>query len=75
MHAKIVEIVAKELNVAANTLTPATKLRDLSTDELDLNNVFMAFEDHFEFEWTTDDAEAIVTLQDIESYLQRNGKI
>jgi acyl carrier protein len=35
----------------------------------------MAFEDHFEFEWTTDDAEAIVTLQDIESYLQRNGKI
>ena len=71
MLEKIKEIVAESLNTDAESLTAETNFKeDLGADSLDLFEMVMAFEEEFEVEIPSEDLEQIVTIGDVEKYLE-----
>lgn len=72
---KVKAIVARELNVDADTLTMETNfVEDLGADSLDAVEIIMAVEDEFEIEVGDDDAQGIRCLGDIVKILEEMKK-
>lgn len=72
---KVKEIVARELNVDAATLTMETNfVEDLGADSLDAVEIIMAVEDEFGIEVGDDDAQGIRSLGDIVKILEEMKK-
>ena len=72
---KVKAIVARELNVDADTLTMETNfVEDLGADSLDAVEIIMAVEDEFEIEVGDDDAQGIRCLGDIVKILEEIKK-
>lgn len=68
---KVRKLVAEELNVDENEVTPEASFQDdLGADSLALVELIMAFEDKFDIDNIPDeDAEKIKTVRDAASYL------
>ena len=74
MLEKMKEIIAKQLDVEAETITAQTNFKeDLGTDSLDLYELVMALEDEYAVEIPAEDLEGIHTVQDIMEYLKEKG--
>lgn len=74
MLEKIKEIVARQLDIEAKTITAQTDFKDdLGTDSLDLYELVMALEDEYAVEIPAEDLEGIHTVQDIIEYLKEKG--
>ena len=72
---KVKAIVARELNVDADTLTMETNfVEDLGADSLDAVEIIMAVEDEFEIEVGDDDAQGIRSIGDIVKILEEMKK-
>ena len=70
---RIKEIVAEALNVEIDTLAAETSFKDdLGTDSLDLFEMVMTFEDEFGVEIPAEDLEQMVTIGDVEKYLEEH---
>ena len=68
------EIVAKELEVGIDQLTPEAKfIEDLGADSLDTVELVMALEEEFDIEISDEDAEKIQTVQDAVDYITENS--
>lgn len=62
---KIVEIIAQQLGVFEDKVTPTARfVDDLGADSLDLVELVMAFEEEFDVEIPDEEAEKMVTVQD-----------
>ena len=72
---KVVDIIANQLGVDKEQITPgANVIDDLGADSLDIVELVMALEESFDLEIPDEDAEKIRTVQDIYSYLESNLK-
>jgi acyl carrier protein len=69
---KVRELIAKQLGVDINQVTPeATFVDDLGADSLDTVELVMAFEETFGVEIPDEDAEKIVKVQDAIDYIKQ----
>lgn len=70
MKNQIIEIIADELNVDAQTITNETNLKDdLNVDSLDVVELIMRLEDAFDIEVSDDDAAKLNTVGDIINFV------
>ena len=72
---KAKEIIAKELEVSMDQLTPDAKfIEDLGADSLDTVELVMAFEEEFGIEIPDEDAEKITRVKEAIEYIESHGK-
>jgi acyl carrier protein len=70
LKGKVMDIVANQLGVDKEIVTPEAKVvDDLGADSLDVVELVMALEEAFDLEIPDEEAEKIVTVQDICDYL------
>ena len=68
------EIIAKELEVSTDQLRPDAKfIEDLGADSLDTVELVMALEEEFEIDIPDEEAEKIVTFQDVLNYIKSHS--
>ena len=69
------EIVAKELEVGIDQLTPEAKfIEDLGADSLDTVELVMALEEEFGLDIPDEDADKMKTVGDALNYLKANAQ-
>lgn len=74
IKSKVTEIVVNKLGVEESQVTPeASFTKDLGADSLDTVELIMEFEKEFDLTIDDSDAEKILTVGDVISYLQ--GKV
>lgn len=74
MLEKLKEIIADQLNVDADSVTPGSKFKeDLEADSLDLFELVMALEEEYGVEIPSEDLGNILTVQDVINYLENKG--
>lgn len=66
----IMKVIADQLNVGVETLSPETVFADLGADSLDLFQIISALEEEFEIEFENDDAENVKTIGDAITYVK-----
>lgn len=66
---RVKSIIADKLSIPENTITPASTLKDLGADSLDIVEMIMTFEEAFGIEVKDEDAEKIKTVQEAISYM------
>ena len=72
MLERIKEIVAESLGAEVSTLTSETSFKeDLGADSLDLFEMVMALEEEYNVEIPTEDLETILTIGDVDKYIQK----
>ena len=72
---KIKNIIIEQLQVSETTVTEeASFIDDLGADSLDLVELIMALEEEFGIEIPDTDAEKVVTVGDVVSYIKENVK-
>lgn len=73
MLEKVTEIIAEQLGINADDITPESSfVDDLGADSLDIVELLMAFSDEFDIEISDEDAENIETVGDVLEYLKEN---
>lgn len=73
MYDRIVEIIANQLQVDADTLDGCTKImEDLGADSLDVVEMLMAMEEQFGISVPDEDIEDLVTVDDVVAYVESN---
>ena len=71
---KVRNIIAEQLDVDLNTITPETNLmKDLEADSLDAVEIIMALEDEFGIEIPDEQAEEFQVVQTIVDYIDANA--
>jgi acyl carrier protein len=74
VEAKVKEIIAKQLGVDAEKVTPESSfVEDLGADSLDTVELVMAFEEAFNIEIPDEDAEKILKVQDAIKYIEEKS--
>ncbi|WMI81748.1 acyl carrier protein [Anaerotignum sp. MB30-C6] len=66
----VMNVIAEQLNVGVETLSPETVFADLGADSLDLFQIISALEETFDMEFENDDAEKIKTIGDAITYIK-----
>lgn len=70
---KILNIIAEQLGVSQEEiLKDASLVDDMGADSLDIVELVMAMEEEFDMEIPDEDAEKIVTVQDIIDYVKKH---
>ena len=71
IRGKIVEIIANQLGIDQEDITPeASVVDDLGADSLDVVELIMALEEEFNIEIPDEEAEKIKSVQDIFSHME-----
>jgi len=69
---KIKEVIADQMGVSADSITPETTfLDDLNADSLDLFQIISELEEIFELEFDNEDAAKIKTVGDAAEYVKK----
>lgn len=70
---RLKEIVAEQLEIDAETITPETRLNeDLNADSLDVVEMLMALEDEFGVDIPDEEIEKMKTIGDVVSFIEAN---
>lgn len=70
---KVKGIIVEQLGVAESSVTlEASFIDDLGADSLDIVELIMALEEEFDMEIPDNDAEKIVTVNDVVEYIKEN---
>ena len=68
---KIKDIIVEQLSVNAEQVTPEAKfIEDLGADSLDIVELVMAFEEEFGVEVPDSDAEKLLSVGDVVTYIE-----
>ena len=68
---EVKKIIMEQLNVTVEECVPEAKfIDDLGADSLDLVELIMAMEDHFDLEISDDDLAKIAVVQDVIDYIK-----
>ena len=71
---RVKKIIAEQRSVEIDKITPDAKfVDDLGADSLDTVELVMALEEEFEIDIPDEEAEKIVTFNDVLSYIQANA--
>lgn len=71
---RVKKIIAEQLSVSEDQITPdASFVDDLGADSLDTVELVMALEEEFEVDIPDEEAEKIVTYQDVLNYVKANA--
>jgi len=71
---KIRAIIADQLDIAEDTITPETSLiTDIGADSLDIFQIVSNIEDAFNMEFSKDSVEQMVTVADAVKYIESNA--
>lgn len=74
MLEKLKEIIAEQLSVDADSITPETTFKeDLEADSLDLFEMIMAIEEEYDLEIPSEELENLLTVQNVIDYLKDKG--
>ena len=69
------DVVVEQLSVAPDAVKLESKIiEDLGADSLDVVELVMALEEKFEVEIPDSDAEKLITINDVVSYLEKLNK-
>ena len=72
---RVKEIIIEQLGVDQKEVTPeASFINDLGADSLDTVELVMALEEEFDVEIPDEDAEKIITVSDVTSYIKGKAK-
>ncbi len=75
INGKVTEIVVEKLGVEESQVTPeASFTKDLGADSLDTVELIMEFEKEFDITIDDSDAEKILTVGDVITYLEGQSK-
>lgn len=70
---KLTGIIVDQLGVTADQVKPeATFVEDLAADSLDIVELVMSIEEEFDLQIADEDAEHIVTVNDVITYIKNN---
>ncbi|MBR3325022.1 MAG: acyl carrier protein [Clostridia bacterium] len=70
---KVKNIIVEQLGVAEGEIElDSSFIDDLGADSLDIVELIMALEEEFDIEIPDEDAEKVVTVQDVVDYLKEN---
>ncbi len=70
---RVRSIIADQLGVAESDIQPESKfIEDLGADSLDIVELIMAMEEEFETEIPDEEAEKILKVDDVVTYLKNN---
>ena len=70
---RVKEIVVEQLGVVEDSVTSeASFIDDLGADSLDIVELIMALEEEFDLEIPDEEAEKIVTIDDVGKYIKDN---
>ena len=70
---KLTVIIVDQLGVTADQVKPeATFVEDLAADSLDIVELVMSIEEEFDLQIADEDAEHIVTVNDVITYIKNN---
>ena len=73
IYDKVKEIIVEQLGVAETAVAPeASFIDDLGADSLDIVELIMAIEEEFDLEIPDNDAEKVVTVNDVVDYIKDN---
>ena len=71
---KVKDIIVEQLGVNPEQVTPsASFIEDLGADSLDTVELVMALEEEFEIDIPDEEAEKIVTFQDVLNYIKAHS--
>jgi acyl carrier protein len=71
LEEKVKKIIAEQLGVEEEDITPDSSfVEDLGADSLDTVELVMAFEEEFGIEIPDEDAEKILTVQNVVDYIK-----
>jgi acyl carrier protein len=71
LEEKVKKIIAEQLGVEEEDITPDSSfVEDLGADSLDTVELVMAFEEEFGIEIPDEDAEKILTVQNVIDYIK-----
>ncbi|MBO4312154.1 MAG: acyl carrier protein [Desulfovibrionaceae bacterium] len=71
---KIKSIIMEQLGVSADEVKPeASFVEDLGADSLDLTELIMAMEEAFNFEIQDEDAQKMMKVKDVISYVESHA--
>ena len=74
LEEKVKKIIAEQLQVSEDQITPtASFVEDLGADSLDTVELVMALEEEFGNEIPDEEAEKLVTVGHVVSYIEDNG--
>lgn len=70
---KLTGIIVDQLGVSADQVKPeATFVEDLAADSLDIVELVMSIEEEFDLQIADEEAEHIVTVNDVITYIKNN---
>ena len=72
IETKLRAIIAKQLRIEPDTITPAATLTSMGADSLDVVELIMHVEDEFGIEITDTAAEKMHTLGDVIEYVEQH---
>jgi acyl carrier protein len=72
---KLSAIVAEKLAIDASTITLESTMQDLGADSLDMVEIVMNIEEHFDIQINDDDAEKLHTMREVTEYIQSKLKV
>jgi acyl carrier protein len=72
IRTKIIETIAQELEVSQDLVTESANItEDLGADSLDIVELIMALEEHFDMSIEDEAAEQMNTVQDVIDYIEK----
>ena len=66
----VLNVIAEQIRVPAESLTPETTFADLNADSLELFQIIVALEEKFDMEFDNDKAESIKSVGDVLDYIR-----
>ena len=75
MKDKIIQLIADQLNIKPEEIKPEREfIKDLKADSLDIVELVMNMEDHFNLQIPDEEAEKLVTVKDAMEYIATHAK-
>jgi acyl carrier protein len=71
IQSKVIAIIAQQLHISAEDITPDSMIESLGADSLDFVELVMKFEEEFGVEINDEDAQKLHTVADVVAYIQR----
>ena len=72
---QITQLIAKQLNIKEEDIKPESEfIKDLKADSLDVVEIVMTIEEHFDLQIPDEKAEQITNIQNLISYIEKEKK-